>query len=90
MSFGFSRVRDWAKQESQPYRPPYLEALQQATGRNVAASTGPVGAAVLGGTWTLDATTGPTPDALPANLAIRDEVPMPVWTATLDLKLPAA
>ncbi|MBV8391671.1 MAG: hydroxyquinol 1,2-dioxygenase [Alphaproteobacteria bacterium] len=28
--------------------------------------------------------------ALPANLAIRDKVPMPVWTATLDLKLPAA
>ena len=29
----------------------------------------PIGATVLGGTWTLDATTGPTPDALPANLA---------------------
>ena len=29
----------------------------------------PIGATALGGTWTLDATTGPTPDALPANLA---------------------
>ena len=47
----------------------FLDALQQATGRNVAASTGPVGATALGGTWTLNATTGPTPDALPANLA---------------------
>jgi hypothetical protein len=47
----------------------FLTALQQATGRNVAASTDPIGAAVLGGTWTLDATTGPAPDALPANLA---------------------
>ena len=47
----------------------FLDALQQATGRNVAASTGPIGATALGGTWTLDATTGPTPDALPANLA---------------------
>ena len=47
----------------------FLEALRQATGRNVAASTGPVGATALGGTWTLNATTGPTPDALPANLA---------------------
>jgi len=28
--------------------------------------------------------------ALPANLAARDTLPMPVWTATLDLKLPAA
>jgi hydroxyquinol 1,2-dioxygenase len=27
---------------------------------------------------------------LPANLAARDTLPMPVWTATLDLKLPAA
>ena len=26
---------------------------------------------------------------LPANLAARDTLPMPVWTATLDLKLPA-
>lgn len=26
---------------------------------------------------------------LPANLAIRDKVPLPVWTAKLDLKLPA-
>ena len=29
----------------------------------------PMGATALGGTWTLDATTGPTPDALPANVA---------------------
>src|SRR5207245_10420893 len=28
--------------------------------------------------------------ALPAVLAARDTLPMPVWTATLDLKLPAA
>ena len=28
--------------------------------------------------------------ALPANLAARDSLPLPVWTATLDLKLPAA
>ncbi|MCX7365481.1 MAG: hydroxyquinol 1,2-dioxygenase [Alphaproteobacteria bacterium] len=28
--------------------------------------------------------------ALPANLAARDTLPMPVWTARLDLKLPAA
>lgn len=28
--------------------------------------------------------------ALPANLAARDTLPMPVWTAKLDLKLPAA
>ena len=27
---------------------------------------------------------------LPANLAARDTLPMPVWTAKLDLKLPAA
>jgi hydroxyquinol 1,2-dioxygenase len=27
---------------------------------------------------------------LPANLAARETLPMPVWTATLDLKLPAA
>ena len=27
--------------------------------------------------------------ALPANLAARDTLPMPVWTARLDLKLPA-
>jgi hydroxyquinol 1,2-dioxygenase len=27
---------------------------------------------------------------LPSNLAARDTLPMPVWTATLDLKLPAA
>ena len=27
---------------------------------------------------------------LPANLAARDSLPMPVWTATLDLTLPAA
>ena len=47
----------------------FLTALQQATGRNVAASTDPIGATLLGGTWTLDATTGPTPDVLPANLA---------------------
>ena len=46
----------------------FLTALQQATGRNVAASTTPIGATALGGDWTLDATTGPTPDALPANL----------------------
>ena len=26
---------------------------------------------------------------LPANLAARETLPMPVWTATLDLKLPA-
>ncbi len=45
----------------------FIEALQQAVGRNVAASTGPVGATALGGDWTLDATTGPAPDALPAN-----------------------
>ena len=47
----------------------FLTALQQATGRNVAASTDPIGATLLGGTWTLDATTGPAPDALPANSA---------------------
>ena len=47
----------------------FLTALQQATGRDVAASTDPIGASALGGTWTLDATTGPTPDALPANPA---------------------
>jgi hypothetical protein len=46
----------------------FIEALKQATGRNVAASTSPVGATALGGTWVLDATTGPAPDALPANL----------------------
>jgi protocatechuate 3,4-dioxygenase beta subunit len=28
--------------------------------------------------------------SLPANLAIRDKLPMPVWTATLDLTLPPA
>ena len=28
--------------------------------------------------------------SLPANLAARETLPMPVWTATLDLKLPAA
>jgi hypothetical protein len=27
--------------------------------------------------------------ALPANLAARDTLPMPVWAATLNLKLPA-
>jgi len=27
---------------------------------------------------------------LPANLAARETLPLPVWTATLDLKLPAA
>ena len=27
---------------------------------------------------------------LPANLAARETLPMPVWTAKLDLKLPAA
>ena len=47
----------------------FLTALQQATGRNVAASTTPIGATALGGDWTLDASTGPKPDALPANLA---------------------
>ena len=28
--------------------------------------------------------------ALPANLAARESLPMPVWTATLDLTLPSA
>mgnify|MGYP007039565151 CR=1 FL=1 len=28
--------------------------------------------------------------ALPANLAARETLPMPVWTATLDLTLPSA
>ena len=28
--------------------------------------------------------------ALPANLAARDSLPLPVWTATLDLTLPPA
>ncbi|MGE4076495.1 MAG: hypothetical protein AB7F22_13145, partial [Reyranella sp.] len=28
--------------------------------------------------------------ALPTNLAARDTLPMPVWTASLDLTLPAA
>jgi len=47
----------------------FIDALKLATGRDVAASTTLIGATALGGTWTLDATTGPTPDALPANLA---------------------
>jgi hypothetical protein len=46
----------------------FIDALQQAIGRNVAASTDATGATALGGNWTLEATTGPTPDVLPANL----------------------
>ena len=46
----------------------FIDAIKQATGRNVAASTDATGAAALGANWKLEATTGPTPDALPANL----------------------
>ena len=65
----------------------FIEALQRATGRNVAASTSPIGATALGGTWTLDATTGPTPDALPANLAAIQSFDNILETATVPIQV---
>ncbi|MDR3661857.1 MAG: DUF4347 domain-containing protein, partial [Mycobacterium sp.] len=47
----------------------FLEALKTATGRDVAGSTDATGATALGGNWTLEASTGVTPVALPADLA---------------------
>src|SRR5665213_611535 len=67
----------------------FLDALQQATGRNIAASTDATGATALGANWTLEATTGPAPDALPANLtslqAFDDVLAQPTVTTTVTL-----
>jgi large repetitive protein len=68
----------------------FIDALQQATGRNVAASTDATGATALGANWTLEASTnGVTPDALPANLtslqAFADVLATPTAPQTVTL-----
>ena len=40
--------------------------------------------------WCCRSSRRQTASELPANLAARETLPMPVWTAKLDLKLPAA
>jgi VCBS repeat-containing protein len=45
----------------------FLDALKAATGRDVAASTDATGSSDLGGNWTLEASTGLTASALPAD-----------------------
>ncbi|MBY0525474.1 MAG: DUF4347 domain-containing protein [Gemmataceae bacterium] len=53
----------------------FLTALATATGADVAAATHPVGAADQGGSWLLDARTGPVQAAIPFNTAAREAFP---------------
>jgi len=53
----------------------FLDQITQGTGLNVAASTGPVGSAAEGGTWTLDASSGPIMASSPFTAATMSQYP---------------
>ncbi|MDG2616960.1 DUF4347 domain-containing protein, partial [Thermoleptolyngbya sichuanensis XZ-Cy5] len=53
----------------------FVESLHRLTGANIAASSGPVGNAALGGTWNLDTQTSAFPIALPFATAAAHRYP---------------